>query len=82
MAQEIDLDDLCNFLGANDVTETLIVLRRGEKYAVVVPYELFMANQRANRQVLVAGKMTPEDLQAITESPIPDDLGQFDDEVK
>lgn len=75
MSQEIDFIDLYEFLLRNDVTEPVKVLKNGKKHAVLIPYDVYIENLRANRNVLTAGKMPEDDLGAVMgcEIPVRDD---------
>lgn len=73
MLIELNLPDLYEFLNSNDVIEPIIVSRNGEKHAVVVSYEAFVANQRANRQVLTMDNLSAEDLKALLDAEVTDE---------
>lgn len=81
MAQQIDFVDIYDFLLKNDVDEPVTVLKHGEAVAVMIPPELFEA-MRGKRKALQAHELTADDMQAIMDSEIPEDLKQFNHEVE
>jgi PHD/YefM family antitoxin component YafN of YafNO toxin-antitoxin module len=81
MAQKIDFVDLYDFMLNNEVTEPVTVLRDGAPLAVLVPYDVFEAMNRKKRAVPVED-LSEDDLKAIMNADIPEELKQYDDEVK
>lgn len=81
MAQKIDFVDLYDFMLNNEVTEPVTVLREGAPLAVLVPYDIFEAMNKKKRAIPVEA-LSDDDLKAIMNADIPEELKQFDDEVK
>jgi len=81
MARKIDFVDIYDFLLNNDVTEPVEIVKHGRPHAVIVPYESFMAAQ-SKRKAMQAHELSAEDLKAIMDADIPEDLAQYDSEVE
>ena len=81
MSQKIDFVDIYDFLLKNDVTEPVTVVKHGQPCAVMIPHEIYQAMLK-NRKALQAHELSDEDMQAIMDSEIPEELKQYNHEVK
>lgn len=78
---EIEASAVSDFLSQHEVDEPIVINRQSAPHAVMIPYELFQAMHRANRQVLRVSELTEEDMKAIFNSKPPDDNAQYNDEL-
>jgi PHD/YefM family antitoxin component YafN of YafNO toxin-antitoxin module len=81
MAQHLDFVDVYDFLLKGEVTEPVTVLKHGKACAILLPPELFAA-MRGKKQALQAHELSPDDIEAIMEAEIPDELKQYNHEVE
>ena len=79
MSQKIDFVDVYDFLLKNEVTEPVIVVKHGQPCAVMIPHELYQA-MRKDRKALHVSELSEEDMQAIMDAEIPEELKQYDHE--
>ena len=82
MSQKIDMIDVYEFLLKHDVDEPVTIVKHGEPHAVILPYEIFEAMRKNTRRALHVSELTKEELDAILTAEIPEELKQFDHEVK
>ena len=81
MTQQIDFVDLYDFLLKNTITQPVTVVREGKSIAVMLPPELYQS-MRGNREAIRAEDLTADDMQAIMDSEIPEELKQYNHEVE
>jgi PHD/YefM family antitoxin component YafN of YafNO toxin-antitoxin module len=81
MTQKIDFVDLYDFLLKNEITEPVTVVREGEPIGVLLPPELYEA-MRGKKKAMQAHELTADDIQAIMDSEIPEELKQYNHEVE
>ncbi|TAL33755.1 MAG: type II toxin-antitoxin system prevent-host-death family antitoxin [Alphaproteobacteria bacterium] len=81
MSQKIDFVDIYDFLLKNDVTEPVTIVKHGQPCAVMIPHEIYEA-MRKDRKALQAHELSDEDMQAIMDAEIPEELKQYNHEVK
>ena len=81
MAQQIDFVDVYDFLLKSEVTEPVTVLKHGQVCAVLLPPELFAA-MRGKKQALQAHELSADDIEAIMDADVPEDLKQYNHEVE
>ena len=81
MSQKIDFVDIYDFLLKNEVTEPVIVVKHGQPCAVMIPHEIYQASLK-DRKALQAQELSAEDMQAIMEAEIPEELKQYNHEGK
>ncbi|MEZ0225026.1 MAG: hypothetical protein ACAH83_10765 [Alphaproteobacteria bacterium] len=79
MSQKIDFVDVYDFLLKNEVTEPVIVVKHGEPCAVMIPHVVYQMMQ-SSRKAMKAHELSDEDMQAIMDSEIPEELKQYDHE--
>lgn len=82
MTEKIDFVDLYDFLLKNDVSESIIIEKHGKPHAVMIPYELFEILRNQNRQAMHISELSDADMETILSAEIPEELKQYDDEVK
>jgi PHD/YefM family antitoxin component YafN of YafNO toxin-antitoxin module len=81
MTQQIDFVDLYDFLLKNAVAEPVTVVREGNPIAVLLPPELYEA-MKGKKKALQAHELTADDMQAIMDSEIPEELKQYNHETE
>jgi PHD/YefM family antitoxin component YafN of YafNO toxin-antitoxin module len=83
MMTEIDANAVTDFLSQHEVDEPIVIKRQGTPHAVMIPYDIFHAMHRENRQALRVDELTDEDIEAILDSKPPTGHGRsngnFDD---
>jgi hypothetical protein len=82
MTEKIDFVDLYDFMLKNDVSESVIIEKHGKPHAVMIPYELFEILRNQNRKAMHISELSDEDMNTLLNAEIPEELKQFDDEVK
>lgn len=81
MAQQIDFVDVYDFLLKGDVPGPVEILKHGRPCAVLLPPELYEA-MKGKKQALQAHELSADDIQAIMDADIPEELKQYDHEVE
>jgi hypothetical protein len=82
MTEKIDFVDLYDYLLKNDVSESVIIEKHGKPHAVMIPYELFDILRNQNRKAMHISELSDDDMNTLLNAEIPEDLKQYDDEVK
>ena len=82
MTKKIDFVDLYDFLLKNDVSESVIIEKHGKPHAVMIPYELFEILRNQNRKAMHVSELSEDDMNTLLNAEIPEELKQYDDEVK
>ena len=82
MTEKIDFVDLYDFMLKNDVSESVIIERHGKPHAVMIPYELFQILRDQNRKAMHISELSEDDMNTLLNAEIPEELKQYDDEVK
>lgn len=82
MTEKIDFVDLYDFMLKNDVSESVIIEKHGKPHAVMIPYELFQILRDQNRKAMHISELSEDDMNTLLNAEIPEELKQYDDEVK
>ncbi|HHJ15590.1 MAG TPA: hypothetical protein ENJ80_02720 [Gammaproteobacteria bacterium] len=77
----IDAADISDFLDTHEVIEPVTIARHGQPLAMIIPYDLYQEWRRHNPRALRAEELSNEDMAAIQNSPVPEEHGEYNDEL-
>ena len=79
--EEIDAGDVSGYLAEHEVLDPVRIMRNGQPHAVMIPYEIFQIMHRNNRRAVRTEDLTDEDIEAIINAEVPDELKKYDHEM-